>query len=50
MTFLMDAIESLVKRGLRKLSRSTARNVLATFLVAVPTANRILGTVTRDYS
>jgi hypothetical protein len=47
MAYLTDATESLVKK--RKLQRRSARNVLRTILAAIPTLNRKLGTVTRDY-
>jgi hypothetical protein len=49
MAFLTDDIKSLVKKGLRKLRRRSTINVLATILVAIPTANGKLGIVTPDY-
>ncbi len=50
MAFLMDAIESLMKKGLKKAAKKSTRIVLATILVAILTANRKLGIVTRDYT
>ena len=50
MAYLTATIESLVKRGLRRLVRRSTRSVRTNLPVAIPTVNMNLGIVTWDYT
>ncbi len=49
MAYLAEAIESLVKKGLKKAVKKNRKKCSHDDLVAIPTANRKLGVVTWDY-
>ena len=50
MAYLTATIESLVKKGVKKAARRSARSVRTNLPVAISTVNRNLGIVTRDYT